>query len=77
MKLFSIFGNPVTHSKSPIIHNSVFQKFAPDCRYTRTLVKDGEELKDIYQELNLSGISVTVPHKEIAYQLCDEVSRGC
>jgi len=73
MKLFSIFGNPIHHSKSPIIHNSVFQKFKPDYRYTRTLIKNGEELKSTFYSLNLSGVSVTVPHKEIAYKLCDEV----
>jgi len=73
MKLFSIFGNPVFHSKSPIIHNAVFHKFKPDFRYTRTKIEDGRDLKDIYQNLNLSGVSVTVPHKEIAYNICDEV----
>ena len=73
MKLYSIFGNPVHHSKSPIIHNAVFKKYAPDSRYTRTLVENGDILKDTFINLNLSGVSVTVPHKEVAYNLCDEV----
>ena len=73
MKLFSIFGNPVNHSKSPIIHNAVFKKYRSDHRYIRTLVEDGENLKDIYNNLNLSGVSVTVPYKEVAYKLCDEI----
>jgi len=73
MKLYTIFGNPVSHSKSPIIHNAVFRKYSPDRRYIRTLLTNGEELKNRYLQLNLSGASVTVPHKEMAYQLCDEV----
>jgi shikimate dehydrogenase len=73
MKLFTIFGNPVAHSKSPIIHNSVFSKFRKDYRFTRTLLENGLTLKEKFFQLNLSGASVTVPHKEIAFSLCDEV----
>jgi shikimate dehydrogenase len=30
-------------------------------------------MKNIFKSLNLSGVSVTVPHKEIAFNICDEV----
>lgn len=73
MKLFSIFGNPVFHSKSPLIHNAVFSKFSPNYRYIRTKIENGFDLKKTFKTLNLSGVSVTIPHKEIAYNICDEV----
>ena len=73
MELYTIFGNPVSHSKSPLIHNSVFQKYAPNKRFTKTLLIDGSKLREVYQKLRISGASVTVPHKEIAYRVCDEV----
>jgi shikimate dehydrogenase len=73
MKLYTIFGNPVGHSKSPLIHNAVFSKYSKDARYIRTLVNSGEELKKVWKELEISGASVTVPHKETAFQLADEV----
>ncbi len=73
MKLFTIFGDPVSHSKSPIIHNSIFLKYNLNARFNRTLLIDGYKLKEKYHELNLSGASVTVPHKEIAFKICDEV----
>ena len=73
MQLFSIFGDPVSHSKSPLMHNSVFYHLGYDACYTRTHLKDGSKLKEVFFALQLSGANVTVPHKEAAYEACDEV----
>jgi shikimate dehydrogenase len=73
VKLFTIFGNPVHHSKSPLIHNAVFSVYKPDSRYTRTLLESGDELKDTFFKLGIEGASVTVPFKEDAFNQCDEV----
>ncbi len=73
MKLFAIFGNPVSHSKSPIMHNNVFDKLGFDGCYTRVLLEDGKKLKEKFLKLNLSGANITVPHKEDAFRACDEV----
>ncbi len=73
MQLFSIFGNPVSHSRSPLMHNSVFKHLGYKACYTRTLLKDSSKLKETFFRLKLSGANVTVPHKEAAYEACDEV----
>ena len=73
MKLFSIFGNPVSHSRSPLMHNSVFKHLNYKACYTRTHLKDGSKLRETFLNLKLSGVNVTVPHKEEAYKACDEV----
>lgn len=73
MKLFTIFGNPVSHSKSPIIHNAVFNKFLSNYRYIRTKLENGADLKNEFTSNKISGASITVPHKEIAFKICDEV----
>ena len=73
MKLFSIFGNPVSHSRSPLMHNSVFKNLNYKANYTRTHLEDGSKLKETFFSLGLSGANVTVPHKEDAYNACDEV----
>ena len=73
MQLFSIFGNPVSHSRSPLMHNSVFKHLNYKACYTRTLLKDSTKLKETFFNLKLSGANVTVPHKEAAYEACDEV----
>ena len=73
MQLFSIFGNPVAHSRSPLMHNSVFKHLGYRACYTRTLLEDETKLKETFFQLKLSGANVTVPHKEAAFDACDEV----
>jgi len=71
MKLFAIFGNPVSHSKSPLMHNLSFKGLNYDACYARYRLKDGEKLKETFFDLGLKGINITVPHKEHAYIACD------
>lgn len=73
MKLFTIFGNPVSHSRSPLMHNSVFKALGIQACYTRTQLEDGSQLRAVFFAKRLSGANVTVPHKEAAYAQCDEV----
>ncbi|TKI69572.1 shikimate dehydrogenase [Sulfurimonas crateris] len=73
MKLFAIFGDPVAHSRSPLMHNSVFKHLNYKACYTRVHLTDGSKLKETFFSLSLSGANITVPHKEAAYEACDEV----
>lgn len=70
-QLFAIFGNPVSHSKSPLMHNLSFQGLHVDGCYARYLLEDGSKLKETFFSLGLKGINITVPHKEHAYAACD------
>ncbi len=72
-ELFAIFGNPVSHSKSPLMHNLAFQGLGIDACYTRHLLKDGSTLKETFFNLGLKGINITVPHKEAAFNACDSL----
>lgn len=72
-KLFAIFGDPVAHSRSPLMHNSVFKNLNYKACYTRVHLTDGSKLRETFFVLGLSGANVTVPHKEAAYAACDEV----
>ena len=72
-KLFAIFGNPVEHSRSPLMHNSVFKNLDYKACYTRVHLLDGSKLRETFFNLGLSGANITVPHKEEAYKACDEV----
>ncbi len=73
MKLFAIFGDPVAHSRSPLMHNTVFKNLDYDACYTRVHLLDGSKLRETFFALGLSGANVTVPHKEEAFKACDEV----
>ena len=52
--LFAIFGNPVSHSKSPLMHNLSFQGLGFDGCYARYLLEDGEQLKETFFSLGLN-----------------------
>ncbi len=73
MKIFSIFGSPVSHSRSPLMHNSVFKALDIKACYSRTHLDDGERLRDVFIAKKLHGANVTVPHKEAAFRACDEI----
>ncbi len=69
--LFAIFGNPVSHSKSPLMHNLAFKGLEFDGCYNRYRLENGEMLRETFFTLGLKGINITVPHKEHAYNACD------
>jgi len=71
--MYLIFGNPVSHSKSPLMHNYLFKKMNINECYGRFHLENGEEIIDKFRALKIKGANVTVPHKEWAYKLCDEV----
>ncbi len=69
--LYAIFGNPVSHSKSPLMHNLAFKGLGFDGCYNRYRLEEGEKLRETFFALGLKGINITVPHKEAAYRACD------
>lgn len=73
MKLFTIFGNPVSHSISPRMHNLALQALHVEGVYTRYLLQNGKDLKKTFYNLKLSGANVTIPYKEDAFSQCDFV----
>ncbi|MDO7252855.1 shikimate dehydrogenase [Helicobacter cappadocius] len=79
MKQFCVFGNPIFHSKSPLIHNAVFSEFGDEIGfsgyYGRYLLQDGMNLRKTFFELGLYGANITIPFKEDAFNQSDE-NRG-
>ncbi|MCH9740182.1 MAG: shikimate dehydrogenase [Epsilonproteobacteria bacterium] len=73
MQLFTIFGNPVSHSKSPLMHNLSFKGLEYDGCYTRYRLEDGTQLRSKFFDLDIIGANITVPHKEEAFKACDEL----
>jgi len=73
MKLYAVIGDPVHHSRSPLMHNHVFRSLGFQGCYTRLHLIDGSRLREAFFTLGLSGANITVPHKEAAYRACDEI----
>lgn len=73
MKYYAIFGNPVSHSKSPLLYNTLFNYAKMESSYGRFLLNDGKKLRHYFLLLGLEGANITVPYKEEAFLQCDEI----
>ncbi|NOX32525.1 MAG: shikimate dehydrogenase [Deltaproteobacteria bacterium] len=63
-QIYCVFGNPVRHSKSPVIHNALFCKHNINAAYLAFEInKISDGIKAI-RTLNIKGVSVTIPFKE-------------
>jgi len=65
-KLAAVIGSPVRHSLSPVIHNAAFSAGALDWIYTAFEVAPGKAAEALaaMRVLGISGLSVTMPHKD-------------
>ncbi len=73
MKLFAVTGNPIAFSKSPNIFNTFFKINSDNAKYFRLLAETAKEAITVFNELELSGMSVTAPFKTDIIQYLDEV----
>ncbi|MCF6246166.1 MAG: shikimate dehydrogenase [Desulfobacula sp.] len=61
--LYAIFGNPVHHSKSPLIHNASFKKTGLNAVYLAFEISDISKGLNTMRNLNIKGASITLPFK--------------
>ena len=74
-KLYGVIGDPIAHSMSPAMHNDAFEQYGLDAAYVPFHVTP-ENLRDAvkgFKAINLSGLSITVPHKTAIMPLLDEI----
>lgn len=76
MDTYAVVGNPVEHSKSPLIHAEFAKQTHQEMQYTEILAPlDGfKETILEFKEAGGKGVNVTVPFKEQAYALATESS---
>lgn len=76
-KITGIFGYPIEHTLSPLMHNAAFEEMGLDHCYIPFLVRP-EDLTYAVQSvkaLNMLGVNVTVPHKENVMPLLDKIDK--
>ncbi len=61
--VYGVIGNPVLHSRSPMIHNRGFDAAGIDAVYVPFQVPDLDGFWPAADALHIRGLSVTVPHK--------------
>lgn len=73
---YCVFGNPIGHSKSPIIHAAFARQTGQDIEYRAVLAPtDGfSDALDAFIAEGGKGANVTVPFKQEAYQLATRLT---
>lgn len=70
-RFFAIFGNPVMHSSSPDYHNARFREAKVNAAYIPFPLSSAGVGLDVMQHWPLSGVSITIPHKNGVLQWPD------
>ena len=75
--LAAVLGNPISHSKSPRMHNYWLKKNRINGYYIPIKVELGDFEKTIKSLMHkgFSGVNVTIPHKLSALEIADESSK--
>lgn len=73
---YAVIGNPIAHSKSPLIHADFARQTGQDIEYGRLLGSRDDFVGDVRRFFAAGGrgLNVTVPFKEEAWALVDERS---
>ncbi|MGI6174663.1 MAG: shikimate dehydrogenase family protein [Christensenellales bacterium] len=78
--ILGVVGDPVAHSVSPLVHNTIFDYYDINAVYLPFHVKQGDlnRFRESLPMMNMVGFNVTMPHKAAIlpylYELSDTVS---
>lgn len=75
--LTGIIGNPVSHSRSPDMHNAAFRSLGINGHYFRFRCEEDEleKIVHILRVLGMKGMNVTIPYKQKIMEYIDEVDK--
>lgn len=74
---YAVLGNPIHHSKSPLIHRFFAQQTSQRMTYSAILIPEYDQLADVLSDFYQNGgkgVNITAPFKQIATSLVDSVS---
>lgn len=76
MDRYAVVGNPIGHSRSPVIHRLFAEQTGQALIYEKMLVEQGAFAEDVsaFFALGGSGLNVTLPFKEEAFRFADALS---
>ena len=78
MSFYAVIGDPVSHSKSPLIHSLFATQTGESISYVaqKVVTEKFEKFVSEFFEGGGLGLNVTLPHKERAYKLARNCDRG-
>jgi len=74
LKSYALFGNPVGHSLSPLMHNAAFRQLGLNARYTAIEVRSPREAIERIKNSGIDGASITIPFKTGIMDYLDDMS---
>ncbi len=74
-KLAGVTGWPVAHSRSPLLHGTWIARHGLDAAYVPLPIAPADFAAAVrgLAAAGFRGMNVTIPHKEAAFAVCDEV----
>ncbi len=75
-RLAGVIGWPVSHSRSPLLHNRWLERYGIDGAYVPLPVRPGMLAAAVHglRAAGFAGVNVTLPHKPEAATLCDALA---
>jgi len=74
-KLFAVIGNPVRHSLSPVMMSACFKALNVPALYAAFYVDELYGDLKLLHKTGFSGLSVTIPYKEMACRLAEQIDK--
>lgn len=73
---FTVIGNPIAHSLSPLIHQEFAKQFNLTIEYTKieAPLEKFKETVHLFQVMGGTGVNITLPFKQEAFNLAHHVS---
>ncbi len=71
---FAVIGDPIGHSRSPLLYRTLFERLGIDASYDAITVPENALALALPRLRTLSGFNVTMPHKETILPYCKTLS---
>ena len=71
--LYAVVGNPVVHSRSPVMHNAGFAALGLNAVYVPLEARDADDFVAFATHMGMRGVSITAPFKISLMPRADEI----
>jgi shikimate dehydrogenase len=75
LEIFALFGNPVGHSLSPLMHNAALKEMGINSLYVPFCIEHLDAAVKGIRGMGIRGVSVTIPFKSKIMKYLDTIDR--
>lgn len=74
--IYAVFGNPVAHSLSPLMHQDALSRLSLKAQYVPFCVQDLFQAVQGIRGMDIRGVSITLPFKTEVMKYLDEIEES-